>query len=135
LAAGLLLDPALDYQAFGADRFLLLQSLAAEGAVSVPSQGFAMGRAGSQAAYFGPCVSRASETARELLEWFLNRHPGEAVFWDLLPGNRQALRLAEEFGFERRRQLVRMVRRGAARSKNFPHDDSYVYAIAGFEYG
>jgi hypothetical protein len=45
------------------------------------------------------------------------------------------LRLAQEFGFERRRQLVRMVLRGSAATGSFLHNDSYVYAIAGFEYG
>jgi GNAT superfamily N-acetyltransferase len=129
------LDGSLDLEAFGAGRTAILQSLAAEEAASVAGAGYGMGRPGSKAAYFGPCVCRSSEAARQLLQWFLSRHHGENVAWDLLPDNREALRLAQEFGFERRRQLVRMVLRGSAATGSFLHNDSYVYAIAGFEYG
>jgi GNAT superfamily N-acetyltransferase len=128
-------DLAMDRAAFGADRAALLESLASEEAASAPGEGYAMGRAGSNAAYFGPCVSRSADAARHLLEWFLGLHRGESVAWDILPGNEEALRLAREFGFGRRRQLVRMVRSGSASSKPFEHNDSYVFAIAGFEYG
>lgn len=129
------LDAALDLEAFGADRTTLLHSLATEEGASLPGAGYAMGRPGSKAAYFGPCVCRSAEDARHLLEWLLSRHPGESVAWDLLPGNLEALRLAQQFGFERRRQLVRMVRRRSAASAPFRHNDSCVFAIAGFEYG
>jgi GNAT superfamily N-acetyltransferase len=132
---GFELDAALDLEAFGADRTVMLNSLAAEETASISGCGYGMARSGSKAAYFGPCVSRTPEAARRLLEWFLSRHHGETVAWDVLPENREALRLAQEFGFERRRQLVRMVRRGPVVSEPFQHNDSYVYAIAGFEYG
>ena len=126
---------ALDREAFGADRAVVLASLAAEEAAAAPGEGYALGRPGSKAAFFGPCVARSAETARVLLQWFLGRHPGETVFWDLLPANREAVELAREFGFERRRELVRMARRGAAGSGSFEHNDSLVFGIAGFEYG
>lgn len=124
----------LDAAAFGADRRGILERVAVESAC-VPGGGYAMGRPGTKAPYFGPCVCRSAEAARTLLEWFLARHPGESVFWDLLPGNAEALRLAREFGFERRRQLVRMALRGTPQAAPFLHDDAAVYAIAGFEYG
>jgi len=126
---------ALDRAAFGADRAAVLASLAAEEAAAAPGEGYAMGRPGSKAAFFGPCVARSAETARVLLQWFLGRHPGETVFWDLLPANREAVELAREFGFERRRELVRMARPGPAGSGSFEHNDSLVFGIAGFEYG
>lgn len=127
-------DLSLDLEAFGADRRSLLGSLAREEAVSAPG-GFAMGRPGSKAVYFGPCVAWSAQAARDLIQWFLSRHQGESVAWDLLPGNPEALRLAREFGFERRRQLMRMVRQGAAAAEPFIHNDSYTFAVAGFEYG
>lgn len=125
---------ALDRAAFGADRAAVLARVAVESA-AVPGEGYAMGRPGSKAAFFGPCVCRSAETARTLLEWFLARHPGETVFWDLLPGNAEAVSLARRLGFEPRRRLVRMSLRGAAKDASFLHDDAAVFAIAGFEYG
>ena len=126
---------AVDRAAFGADRSAILESLASEEAAAIPGEGYAIGRPGSNAPYFGPCVARSAAAARSLLQWFLGRHPVETVFWDLLPANREAVHLAREFGFERRRQLVRMVRRGPAAYGSFEHNDASIYAIAGFEYG
>jgi GNAT superfamily N-acetyltransferase len=126
---------ALDSESFGADRARLLESLASEEAAAIPGLGFAMGRPGSKAAFFGPCACRSTEAARTLLQWFLGRHPGETVFWDLLPANREALNLALEFSFERRRELVRMVRRGPAATRTLGQNDAFTFAIAGFEYG
>lgn len=140
--------PVIDLAAFGCDRFPLLMSLArppsgepggpspeSEDAGSLPEQGYALGRPGARAAYFGPCVARTPESARELLAWFLARHAGEPVFWDLLPENRDAVALAGEFGFRRDRQLVRMLRREAPDAAAPRIDTRLTYAIAGFEYG
>ena len=126
---------ALDRQAFGADRSQLLAMLAPLGAAAIADQGYAMARPGSQAAYFGPCVSRRPEAAAELLAWFLARHPREPVYWDLLPQNAEAVRLARASGFAPLRQLVRMVRPGVPGAPPLDHDDSQVFAIAGFEFG
>jgi hypothetical protein len=93
-----------------------------------------MGRAGTRAAYFGPCVSRTPEAARQLLRWFLAQHPGEAVYWDLLPGNAAAAELAGEFGFAPLRRLMRMARPGLP-GAGFIRNDCHTFAIAGFEYG
>lgn len=132
---GYLPNPDLDLAAFGAPRDRVLDHLARGEAASAGDAGFAMGRPGRAAASFGPCVVRTPEAARNLLQWFLTRHQGENVFWDLLPENQAAVRLAREHGFELRRRLVRMVCRGQPASNPLRFDNSLVYATAGFEYG
>jgi GNAT superfamily N-acetyltransferase len=123
-------DAALDREAFGADRSAVLARVALESAAV--EDGFAMGRPGSRARYFGPCVARSETAARRLLECFLSRHSGAMVYWDLLPGNAGAVRLAEAHGFQRLRSLARMARPAGA---GLARKDEFVYAIAGFEYG
>lgn len=126
--------PALDREAFGADRSAVVASVAVETA-AVGEDAYAMGRPGSKAAYFGPCVSRSVSAARQLAEWFLARHAGEDVFWDLLPGNREAAGLARELGFEPCRRLMRMALPAPAGTPPLSRNDSLVYAIAGLEFG
>src|SRR6185436_16013055 len=58
-------DSVLDRQAFGADRAGLLRLLGGIESASIAGEGFAMGRAGSNAAYFGPCVARTAGSARD----------------------------------------------------------------------
>ncbi len=128
-------DAVLDRGAFGADRSRLLSTLAREESVSIPGSGYAMGRPGANAAYFGPCVAVKSQAARILLEWFLARHSSEPIYWDLLPGNQEAVRLAQDFGFERSRQLVRMSRKRVAGARPLSTSVQEVYAIAGLEFG
>jgi len=128
-------EPELDLAAFGADRMRLLDSLSRAGAVSIPGEGYAMGRPGANASTVGPCVARSAEAARQLLREMLARQTGESVFWDLLPDNGEAVRLAGEFGFERKRKLIRMVRPGRAAAAPLEHDNTLVYATSGFEYG
>ena len=125
----------LDREAFGADRSRLLAELASGEAAAVPGGGYAMGRAGSKAAYFGPSVTQSAEAARVLLCWFLRLHPQEPVYWDLFPDNAAAVELARELGFECRRKLVRMARRGAGAAAGLTHKDALNRALAGFEYG
>ena len=103
----------MDLRAFGADRSRLLARLADSESASIPGSGFAMGRPGSRAAFFGPCVAASVDVARRFVDWFVARHAGEPVYWDLLPDNPEAALLAESVGFRRIRQLVRMAR-GAA---------------------
>jgi hypothetical protein len=91
-----------------------------------------LGRTGSNAADFGPCIAKRTETARTLAEWFLARHSGEPVYWDLLPGNVEAVRHAEQFGFEPVPKLVRMAR---GKGRPLKSDQQQIYAIAGFEFG
>jgi hypothetical protein len=96
--------------------------------------GFAMGRTGTLAAYFGPCVARTPWAAKRLAAWFLARHGREDVFWDLLPHNGEAQALARSLGFRPVRTLVRMARLVPGSVEPVRRDD-YVYAIAGFEFG
>jgi GNAT superfamily N-acetyltransferase len=128
------MDRVLDRDAFGADRSKLLQTLAAIESCSIAGGGFAMGRPGSKAAFFGPCVSRSIEPARDLVAWFLGRHAGESVYWDILPANADAVALATEYGFERARELVRMSLSETG-AEPLGNDDSLVFGTAGFEYG
>ncbi|MGH9663746.1 MAG: GNAT family N-acetyltransferase, partial [Bryobacteraceae bacterium] len=127
--------PDLDRNAFGCARVRLLESLADEESACVPELGYAMGRPGARAAYFGPCVARTAEAARKLVEWFLARHVDEALFWDLLPENRAAAALAAELGFVRERALVRMIRRETLQVVSPAIHAGLTFAIAGFEYG
>lgn len=128
-------DRALDQPAFGADRSAFLSSLAEQESTMIPGQAYALGRPGSRAAYFGPCVSKSPDAARRLLRWFLARHPGELIFWDLLTENPHAVALAQEHGFRPARRLWRMFRNVCATQPGQKPDYSIAYAIAGFECG
>lgn len=97
--------------------------------------GFARGRPGSNAAYFGPCKAGSASTAHDLLEWFLDLHPGEAMYWDILPDNSNAVDLARAHGFAPVRKLVRMARPGRPLVRPQRTDTARTYAIAGFEWG
>ncbi len=128
-------EPALDLRAFSADRTVLLNELAGGESACLPGEGFAMGRPGANALFFGPCVARSPQVARNLLQWFLGRHPGEPIFWDLLPENQEAVNLARELGFKPVRRLMRMAMRGVSLDPAPAEDVGLVYAAAGFEYG
>ena len=126
-------DAVYDRMNFGADRTRLLKELAKLGAASILEEGYAMGRPGFSAAYFGPCVAKSGAVARRLLHWFLADNAAQPVFWDLFPANKEAVRIAEEFGFSPVRRLTRMVlsHTGAHRIPTSPD----VFAIGGFELG
>jgi len=94
-----------------------------------------MGRPGSKAHYFGPCVSQSREHACDLLTWFLARHQHEPVYWDVLSVNSAAVDLAREHGFEKVRTLSRMSLAGVADAPRLDNHDELVFAAAGFEYG
>jgi GNAT superfamily N-acetyltransferase len=129
------LDSALDLAAFGTDRSALLRNLARGEAVSIAREGFAMARPGANAFGLGPCVARSASAARELIGSLLTKYPGQSFYWDLLPANGEAVRLAREFGFAPARKLVRMARRCDTQAAPLSNDDALVYAAAGFEYG
>jgi GNAT superfamily N-acetyltransferase len=129
------LDAALDREAFGADRAPLLRAVAGIEATSIAGAGFAMGRAGSTASYFGPCVARSKDAARDLLTWFLAKHGEESVYWDILAANGVAIELARESGFERARELTRMSLAGVDHPTPLQKKDALVFGAAGFEYG
>jgi GNAT superfamily N-acetyltransferase len=125
----------LDRRAFGVDRAALLRDLAQSGAASSGRCAYAMGRPGSQAAYFGPCVSESVVAARHMLEWFLAAHPTEPVLWDVLPDNAAASALADEYGFKTVRRLTRMSLTLGGGAAPPDADTGLTFAIAGFEYG
>lgn len=124
-------NAALDCQAFGADRWALIEALAPIESAALELDGFAMSRPGTHAAYFGPCVAASTDCAERLLRAFLAKHSEEPVYWDLLPQNPAAAQLAHQYGFAPMRRLIRMTRGDAA----IDQDISKVFAIAGFEYG
>jgi GNAT superfamily N-acetyltransferase len=113
-------NPSLDRDAFGADRALLLDRLARIESASLDGA-FAMTRGNR----FGPCVSRSSDGAVELLHWALSRHSDQAMLWDTFPSDLPKLE-----GFELSRRLKRMTRGAILRG-----DESLIYAGAGFEFG
>lgn len=115
----------LDREAFGADRMRFLKAL---GSPAVADRnGYVMSRPGTRARYLGPCVARTPEVAARLISSVLTEEPW---FWDLLPGNAEAGRLATEFRFEPVRPLVRMRVGRPIRTR-----DEWVFGIAGFEAG
>ena len=117
--------------AFGGDRSELLSVLGAIESTVTPRR-VRDGPGGIEGDLLWPVRSGDSDEAQKLVGAFLARHADETVYWDLLPHNVEAVRIARESGFEPLRRLVRMARQGR---DAFPHDDSLVYAIAGFEYG
>lgn len=120
---------ALDRIAFGADRLPLLQALAQREPPVVLGQNYLFWRPGIRAAYIGPCIAANADSAQTLIEHCATG--GEARwFWDLLPANEQAVKLATDFGFRVERRLMRMARGAELRG-----NDAMIYAIAGFEFG
>lgn len=107
--------PALDLEAFGADRGALLERLSQIESAST-ADGFAM----SRGPRFGPCVSRSKESALLLAK------QSSASLWDLFPDTN----LAKDLGFQFFRRLTRMTK-GRALAAN----QSLIYAGAGFEFG
>jgi GNAT superfamily N-acetyltransferase len=130
---------ALDVAAFGADRRMLLYALALHDAIAIPGEGYAMSRPGALARYLGPCVARSSVTARELVESVVSRYCEERIYWDLFPGNAEAVSIARENGFAPVRRLARMALVRESQPDLPPlttaDDPSIVYGIGAFEYG
>ncbi len=126
----------MDQLAFGADRSAVLASLAAtdDGAVFSNGDGYLLGRPGSDAYFLGPCAAPGETVAGDLARAFLAGRAKETVFWDLLPSNASASRLAWSLGFRLRRRLMRMVLEDGKAPFGAAHTE-YAYAAAGFEFG
>jgi GNAT superfamily N-acetyltransferase len=136
VVADYVVDPSFDRAYFGAPRVALLNGLKNDGeAAFVPGFGYAMGRPGTRAVYFGPAVVRSREAASRLLEWFLARHKGSEVYWDLFPDNKDAVQLAIDYGFKPARTLTRMALRMMPAAPPMLRHNTGILAIAGFEYG
>jgi GNAT superfamily N-acetyltransferase len=117
----------LDWEATGVDRSAFLNSF---GEPVATANAYALQRPGARANYVGPCISRNAAEASQLLRAVIAGSPEEPWFWDLLPANRAAQNIAEQFGFRPVRRLTRMVRGERLRG-----NESMIYAIAGFEAG
>jgi len=118
-----------DPEAFGADRSSLLNCLAERNPPWSVPKAFLLGREGVNTAYLGPCVSDSPQTARMLIERFMQMNKS-SVSWDVLSQNGEAVAIAKDLGFAPQRHLTRMVRGKDLRAK-----ENSVYALAGFEFG
>ncbi|HET7101832.1 MAG TPA: GNAT family N-acetyltransferase [Terriglobia bacterium] len=128
----------LDREIFGADRSLLLRSLAGEnpdfalvternGVI----EGYTFGRRGTLADHLGPWMARDEKTAAALLDEFLRRARRETIFVDALRDRRllSEMLMAREFTVSR--PLTRMVRG----PNTFPGCPELLCAILGPEFG
>jgi len=120
----------LDRVAFAADRSKLIAKHALRSAVVHREDGFLMARPGRWANYVGPCIASAAATAEEMIGTALRSTGDASWYWDLLPANKEATRLAHEMGFVKQRALTRMARGNPLRGR-----DELVFAVAGFELG
>ena len=120
----------VDLKAFGANRSTLLQNLALRHSPHTTAEAYSFSRGGTRAGYLGPCVAETQKAARVVIEHSLRDSSESGWFWDLLSANKNAVQLAEEFGFVPQRRLERMVLGNSP-----PKNDEMVYAIAGFELG
>ncbi len=118
---------ALDYAACGYDRMALLRRLAEISSVVLDDGGYLFARPGRLASYIGPVIAADRNTALRMISGILG---SGAWFWDVLPGNADAVALAQELGFAPVRHLTRMVRGPDCCGSN-----DQIYAIAGFEFG
>lgn len=118
-----------DSMVFGADRSRLLNRLARLSPPRSISQSYLFSRPGRVSAYLGPFVSENPETARHLIEEFV-QNTTCSWSWDLFPRNRDAIALARDLGFSPQRYLLRM-----ARGRELRERENAIYAIAGFELG
>jgi len=119
-----------DQFAFGANRSILLQSLAKSNPPVVLNNSYAMTRTGRVSEYVGPSIAESGEAARRVITSVLASNAGRSCYWDLLPANTMAVRLAREFDFARKRHLTRMVR-----GHDLRQNEQQTYALAGFEFG
>lgn len=128
---------ALDGEAFGADRLVLLKALAArlpdaalvserEGEIT----GFVLGREGREARQLGPLVARDAEAARALLAAALAQI-APPLYLDLVDRESALVDWLEAQGFAFQRPFTRMVH-GTDRA---PGNASLVFCPAGPELG
>jgi hypothetical protein len=97
----------LDRKAFGADRIHWLDRLARDSSICCRNDGLGMIRQGHRASYLGPLIAANPQTAASIVDELLSNVAGR-VFWDVPQPNPHAVRLAEQRGFARVRDLERM---------------------------
>ena len=123
---------------FGADRSQLLRSVAQEAPQFVLQArdqnrlaGYAFGRQGSIADHMGPWVAQDEETARILLQEFLQRSRRSLVFLDAMKSNPWGIARLRHQEFEHVRPLTRMFRG----RNDYPGQPELQCAILGPEFG
>jgi GNAT superfamily N-acetyltransferase len=125
-----------DQAAFGADRLPLLKLLATEAtaaaAVSATEvKGYGFARRGFHASYIGPVIAVDAPTAHRIVVTLLCGLPEGEVYWDILPDNVAAKRLAAQQGFTLRRRFTRM----CVGSSSHPGNLNLIFGTAGLELG
>ena len=119
-----------DGDAFGIERFELLQRLARRGSSLFIENSYLLTRPGRQTEYLGPAVCDSHRIARVLAERALQTVPCRGWSWDLFPRNTNAVVIARELEFAPTRHLQRLVR-----GRDLLIREQSIYAIAGFELG
>ena len=127
-----------DREVFGADRIALLRSVHHDAPLFTDGvwnsggvEGYGFGRIGSFADHLGPWIAKDGETARRMLEGFLERSTRETVVTDCMKANPFLKNLLESFGFEYSRPLTRMFRG----RNDFAGRPELVCSILGPEFG
>jgi len=127
-----------DREVFGADRGLLLESLALEAPEFVLAvrngsvlTGYALGRKGSRADHMGPWAASDPDAAATILNEFLQYSRRDSIFLDVLKDNSWAPEMAAHRGFRSSRNLTRMYRGVNA----YPGRPDLLGAILGPEFG
>jgi len=129
---------ALDYEAFGADRWVLLRRIEddiSRGLVNESPRGringFGYKRKGARAVYLGPVIAENQSAAAALLKSLLHPLASRRVFWDVPDHQTGTVELARKLGFQPQRPLLRMW----LGARNVAGRPEMVHALAGPEIG
>jgi GNAT superfamily N-acetyltransferase len=128
----------MDQRAFGASRIGLLQRLVDEApeyarvvSRGTNVQGYLLGRHGHTREHLGPLVADRPDTAAALLESVLTEYPDRRYYLDVPDGRQEWRDILVMMGFAIERPFLRMYRG----SRTTPGEPSFIYAIAGPEFG
>ena len=122
---------------FGADRTVLLKMLGRDGYSSgmlnlaANSFGYGFARDGFDASFIGPLIASDIDAAKIILEDLFDMLPAGRIYMDIFPENKDALKLAEDMGFQVARELMRMY----LGSQGDCGKTNMIYSAAGFELG
>jgi len=123
----------MDTDAFGTNRGAYLNVLAKDSSVLVSANGsgYGMIRQGKNASYLGPVISADKSAGAGMVSSLLSIEAGKKTYWDIHETNRAAVEAAEELGFVRQRELIRMY----LGTENFQGRLDLQWAISGPETG